>query len=146
MSASTPTTGEALAAARVAVGEARVSDPGEHFPYKFKAVQSLLSKDAPMGPEGADDDSASAKDFTSERIAFCSAAYIAAQKAWLLDPSPGNHSAYEAAKDDLVAARRTHRRGRVDADGNPVGGVVATTKAPLAEHQRGPRLRRVGED
>lgn len=140
------TTGEVMAQARQDIAEARLADPDEHFPYKLAAVQTLVKKDAAMGPSGPADDSVSVQDFMSPRIAEASAAYNDAQAAYLADPTPGNHSAYEAAKDDLVAARKTHRRNRVDADGNPTGGVVGTTSAGRPEHMRGVRLRRVGED
>lgn len=138
-------TGEVIAQARRDIAAARLADPDEHFPYKLSAVQALIKKDAPMGPEQGDS-SVSAQDFMSPRIAEASDAYNDAQAAYLADPSPGNRSAYEAAKDDLVAARKTHRRNRVDSDGNPVGAVVATTSAQRPDHMRGARLRRVGED
>ena len=141
-----PTTGEAIAAARQSVSAARLGDPDEHYPYKLGAALGVLKNDTPMGPAGGDDDSVSAKDYMSDRIARASSEYINAQAAFLADPSDGNRSAFEAAKDDLVAARKTHRRNRVDAAGNPVGSVVASTSATGLEHMRGPRLRRVGED
>jgi hypothetical protein len=139
-------TGEVIAQARQDIATARLADPDEHFPYKLGAALGVLKKDAPMGPGGPDDKSATASDFMSQRIAETSAAYNEAQADYLKDPSPANRSAYEAAKDDLVAARKTHRRNRVDADGNPTGSVVALTNAGRPEHMRGVRLRRVGED
>lgn len=145
MTAKPRSTGSAIAKARADVAAARLADPDEHFPYKHEVVVDLVDKNPPMGPEGPKDASVSAEDFMTRRIADASAAYIAAQEEHLLDPSPATASAYEAAKDDLVAARRTHRRARVDADGKPVAAIVAQTSAAPGEHQVGPRLRRVGE-
>jgi hypothetical protein len=138
--------GAAQAAARAMLAEARLADPDEHYPYKAADVDALLADNPPMGPGGQKDSTARAEDFMSQRIADASAAYIEAQAAVVADPSRANRTAYEAAKDDLAAARRTHRRGRVDANGAPVGAVVASTGGALPEHMVGPRLRRVGEE
>ena len=138
-----PTTGEALAAGRQAVAAARVNDPGEHYPYKASVVADLLDTNPAMDPGDGSD--VTAVDFMSQRIAQASEAYIAAQEQWLLDPTPANNSRYEAAKDDLVAARRNHRRNRVDADGKPAGAIVALTNAPMPDGLVGPRARRIGE-
>jgi len=146
MPAKQRSTGEALARARADVAAARLADPGEHFPYKIAVATQLLEDNPPMGPDGPDDDSVQAEDFMSQRIADASAAYIAAQAAFLKDPTAANTEAYRAATDDLVAARRTHRRSRVDADGKPVAAFVGITRAATPDYQRGPRLRRVGED
>jgi hypothetical protein len=138
--------GEALAQARESVSAARLRDPDEHFPYKADVVADLIEVNAPMGPGGPDDDRVKAEDVMSRRIAEASEAYIAAQAAHLDTPTDGSRSAYEAAKDDLVAARKTHRRNRVDAEGKPVGAVIGNTTAPAPDHMVGPRLRRVGEE
>ena len=138
--------GEAHAEARAMLAQARLADPGEHYPYKASDVAALLKSNPPMGPDGAKDGAARAEDFMSQRIAEASAAYIEAQAAVVANPTPATRSAYEAAKDDLVAARRTHRRARVDADGNAVGAVVASTSNGLPDHMVGPRLRRAGEE
>jgi hypothetical protein len=137
------TYGEALAKAREMVSTARLHDPGEHFPYKAADAKAALRRKN-MGPDGGSD--VTGADYTSPRIIEASEAYIAAQKAWLEDPSEANRSAYAAATDDLVAARKTHRRTRVDAAGNPTGGPVGLTDAPRPKHMRGVRHRRTGEE
>lgn len=142
-----PTYSEALASARESVSRARVSDPGEHFPYKAAEARALMSKNPAMGPGGPKDGRVRAEDVMSKRIADASEAYIAAQKHFLLDPTGANQELYDAAKDDLVAARRAHRRTRVDADGNPVGAVIGETTAPVPGFLvEGLRHRRAGEE
>jgi hypothetical protein len=140
------TTGEALAQARALVADARLNDPGEHFPYKRKVVDALVAKDAPLGPEGPKDASVSAQDFMTPRIAEATDAYIAAQAAYLADSSSANRERYDMARDDLVAARQSHRRTRVDAQGNPVLNVTATSASADQDHLRGTRFRRPGEE
>jgi hypothetical protein len=128
------------------VAEARLADPDEHYPYKHDAVSTLIADNPGMGPEGPGDMAAQAEDFMTQRIADASAAYIDAQAAYLADSSRGKREAYEAAKEDLVAARKAHRRSRVDSEGRPVGAIVASTPSAVPDHLVGPRLRRVGEE
>lgn len=135
--------GDAQAKARELVSQARLADEGEHFPYKTSDAKAALKRKA-MGPDGSS--GVTGADYLSARIVEASEAYVAAQAAYLADPTPGNRSAYAVATDDLVAARRTHRRSRVDAQGNPVGGVVGLTDAPRPPHMRGYRHRRTGEE
>jgi hypothetical protein len=137
--------GEAHAHARKLLSQARLRDPGEHFPYKTADSKAALRRKS-MGPDGDGGHDVTGADFISARIIEASEAYIAAQAAFLEDPSRANRSAYAAATDDLVAARRTHRRNRVDANGQPVGGVVGLTDASRPTYMRGARLRRVGEE
>lgn len=138
--------GDAVAKARADIAAARLADSDEHFPYKLDAVRELVQKDAPLGPAGPKDSSVAVQDVMSARIAEASAAYVEAQARHLENPTPATKNAYEAAKDDLVAARRSHRRSRVDADGNPTGAILGMTRAELPDHYVGPRLRRVGEE
>lgn len=121
-------------------GAARLADPDDHFPYKTADAKAALKR-KDMGPDADTKKDVAGLDFTSARIIEATDAYIAAQAAVLENPTPGTRSAYEAAADDLVAARRTHRRERVDADGNPQANIVGTTTAagPL-------RAKRVGEE
>jgi hypothetical protein len=98
--------------------QARLDDPGEHFPYKHKTVTGLLSKGVTLGPgipgqtEGADDESRTIDDYMSRGIADASRDYIAAQAAWLTNPDEQTSAAYEAATDRLQAARLDHRQNR----------------------------------
>lgn len=133
------------AEARQKVAAARLADPEEHFPYKQAEVAKLLKANPAMGPDGPGDTTVQAEDFLTTRIAEATAAYIDAQAAFLADPSPANRSGYDARRDDLIAARRTHRRTRVDPDGNPVANVVGMTPG-APDHLRGPRFRRAGEE
>ncbi len=146
MSSKQPTTGEAITAARRSIAAARLADPGEHFPYKRREAARALSDADLMGPAGPDDDSVDAGDFTSERIILATDAYVAAQADYLADDTEANRERVKATADDLVAARRAHRRTRVDADGNPVGAIIGTTAGASPAYLRGPRHRRIGED
>jgi hypothetical protein len=139
-----PEYGEVHAEARAALAGARLADPNEHFPYKTSDARAAMRRK--MAPDEAVKDDVTGADFTSARIIEASEAYVTAQAAYLADPTPAKKVTLDAAADDLVAARKNHRRARVDADGNPVGGVVATTSAPRPDYLRGPRHRRVGED
>lgn len=139
-------TGEALAQARDLVAQARLTDPGEHFPFKIKAARDLVAKDTPMGPAGPKDTSVTAQDFMTERIAEASKAYVDAQAAYLANSTPSSRERYDMARDDLIAARRAHRRSRVDADGNPVLNVTAESTTAGQDHLRGTRFRRPGEE
>lgn len=118
MAAKPKTYGEAHAAGVKLLSEARLNDPGEHFPYKHDVVIALLEDNPPMGPgvpdgvDGTDDRSREAADYMSRDIADASADYIDAQAAYLADPSASNKAAYEAARDQLQAARLDHRQGR----------------------------------
>lgn len=136
---------EAVAEASRAVAEARLNDPDEHFPYKLDHVRSLVEGNGPMGPDGPSDDRVTAEDFMSDRIALASNDMVEAQAAVLREPNARTRSAYDAAVDDLVAARRSHRRNRVDADGKPSSAIVAITDRPPRELVDGVRHRRVGE-
>lgn len=138
------TYGDAQASARQALASARLADPDEHFPYKTADAKAALKRR--MAPDASTKDDVTGADYTSTRIIEASEAYVTAQEAYLSDPSRANRSAYEAARDDLVAARRTHRRSRVDDDGNPIGNIVGITAAGRQSHHVGPRLRRVGEE
>lgn len=106
--------------------QARLNDPGEHYPYKHDTVLALLEEDPPYGPDGPDDDRLRVSDFTSRDIADATKVYIDAQAAYLADPGDGTLSAYRAAKDALAAARRAHRVNR------PAGPVVIGIRARRA--------------
>jgi hypothetical protein len=134
-----------MAAARQSIAAARLADPGEHFPYKRAHASRLLTDNPPHGPEGPSDNRVQVEDFLSGRIVLATEAYVAAQAAWLEDPSPANKELYQDAAQALVAARQAHRRNRVDADGNPCSAIVATTGTPPAYLVDGLRHRRVGE-
>jgi hypothetical protein len=118
---------EVVEANRKALAQARLSDPNEHFPYKHQDVTSLLDGEALMGPgipgeiEGAEDDARTIDDYMSRGIADASRDYVAAQAAYLKDPSDANGDSYNAARDQLQAARLDHRRGR---EGFVVGAVT----------------------
>lgn len=132
--------GEAHDKAMQMLADARLADPDEHFPYKAADAKSAL-KAKNLGPDADTKADVTGADFLSARIVEATEAYIAAQRAYLADPTKANHQAYEAATDDLAAARRTHRRARVDDEGDPIANIVGTTKgdAPL-------RAKRVGEE
>lgn len=108
----------AMDRARQILAQARLEDPDEHFPYKTAAVLGLIEEDPPMGPgmpgrvDGADDRSREVGDYITEDIALASEAYIDAQAAYLADPTDTNRQAYDAARDQLVAARLDHRQNR----------------------------------
>lgn len=137
--------GEVHARMQRELAEARLADPDEHFPYKTGDARTALA-DTSMGPDGDAQHDVTGADFLSRRIIDASEAYIDAQAAYLADPAPANRGALDAATDDLVAARRSHRRNRVDSTGKPVAGIVGVTDATLPDHHRGSRLRRVGEE
>ena len=104
--------GDAVTRAQELVRAGRLADPGEHFPYKHDAVTALLDENPPAGPGGEDDDSRRVSDFMSPRIADATQAYVQAQESYLSDPGDATLAAYQEAADDLVAARRAHRRKR----------------------------------
>jgi hypothetical protein len=104
--------GEAVTRAQALVRAGRLADPGEHFPYKHDQVTALLEENPPAGPKGKDDDSLRVSDFMSVRIADATKAYVRAQEAYLRDPGDATLADYQEATDDLVAARRAHRRRR----------------------------------
>lgn len=137
--------GDVQAKARKMVAQARLADPDDHFPFKTSDAKAALKRKG-MGPDADARDDVTGADYTSTRIIEATEAYIAAQAAFLDTPSRANRSAYNAATDDLIAARRTHRRNRVDMDGNPVANIVGMTRSAQPEHRVGPRLRRVGEE
>lgn len=113
-----PTYGQAVEQAVALLNAARLADPDEHFPYKHDVMVALLDEDPPMGPglpdgaDGVDDRSRGVGDYTSRGIADASRDYIDAQAAYLSAPSEDTLSVYEAARDQLVAARLDHRQGR----------------------------------
>lgn len=137
--------GEAVAKAQRDVNAARLADPDEHFPYKHDHVRALVADNPPMGPDGPSDNRVTVADVMTVRIADASNAYIEAQAAYLTDPGPATKSALDAATDDLVAARRNHRRNRVDADGKPTGAILAVTANPPTGLVHGLRHPRPGE-
>jgi hypothetical protein len=139
-------TGEAIAKARQDIAAARLADPDEHFPYRLGEALAAADGDTLMGPGGPEDDRATGADFMTERIARATGDYIDAQEDYLGEPSRANRERYEQAKDDLTAARKAHRRSRLDADGRPIGAIVADSNVLPPAHQVGPRLRRVGEE
>lgn len=104
--------GEAVTRAQELVRAGRLADPGEHFPYKHDEVVQLLDENPAAGPDGEDDDSRRVSDFMSTRIADASQAYVQAQESYLGDPGDATLATYQEAADDLVAARRAHRRKR----------------------------------
>lgn len=120
MPAKPKTYAAAVEQAQSAIAAARLADPAEHFPYKIDEVLDLLDTDPPMGPgipggtEGTADTSRSVGDYMTADIAQASHAYVAAQEAWLANPTPENRSEYEAARDRLIAARLDHRSNRGD--------------------------------
>lgn len=115
-----PSYGDAVAKASAQIRTARLSDPGEHFPYKRAEVDALIEENPPMGPgmpdgqEGVDDRSREAVDFTSSGIAAATEDYVNAQAAYLKDPDDDNRSEYDAARDRLQAARLDHRVNRAN--------------------------------
>jgi hypothetical protein len=112
---------------RRALARARLADPAEHFPYKHAAVTAMLDDGTVMGPgipgqlDGTEDDTRTIDDYMSPGIADASRDYVEAQAAFLEDPSDANRDAYNAARDQLQAARLDHRRGR---EGFVVGAVT----------------------
>ncbi len=118
MAAKPKTYAEASEQAQNLLGRARLADPDEHFPYKRDVVDAILAEDPPMGPgspdglEGTDDRSRSVSDYMTPDIAAASEAYVEAQAAYVADHSEANRSAYEAARDRLLAARLDHRQER----------------------------------
>lgn len=103
---------EAVAKARSIISEARLADPGEHYPYKHASVSELVALNPPMGPEGPDDSRARAEDYTSQEIADASEQYIRMQQAYLLEPTQEMLGLYREARDLLVQVRMDHRANR----------------------------------
>ena len=103
---------------RRAFAQARLSDPEDHFPYKHDVVVALIEENPPMGPgipgesEGDTDRSRTVADYITPALADATRDYVEAQEADLREPSPETRSAYEAARDRLVAARLDHRQNR----------------------------------
>lgn len=104
---------------------ARLNDPNEHFPYKKADALAVLRDNAPAGPEGPDDDRATARDFISEDIIEATDAYITAQAEWLKDPSETTRANYVSRAALLVEARKAHRSNR------PNGSTVTAVRSPL---------------
>lgn len=100
--------------------QARLDDPGEHFPYKHETVTRLLAEGTPMGPgipgqvDGQSDDTRTIDDYMTQGIADASRDYVDTQAAWLAAPDADTRAAYESARDRLAAARLDHRQGRED--------------------------------
>lgn len=79
---------DAVTQAQELIRQGRLSDPGEHFPYRRSdAEQSGLNPG----------------------IAAACEAYVEAQQAYLGNPGDGTRGDYEAAKEALVLARREER-------------------------------------
>jgi hypothetical protein len=110
--AKTSSYADAVAEAQALLAQARLNDPDEHFPYKQDVARALLDEDPPAGPNGPDDASRHVSDYISGDIIDATAAYVAAQQAYLEDRSLANRDAYHAARDELVAARLDHRVNR----------------------------------
>lgn len=148
MTGKAKTYAETVTQSRRAVAAAVLADPDGHFPYKVDHAMGLVEENPPAGPGGPDDESVRVEDFLTRRIAEASADMIEAQAAYLTDPNPRTAAVYKSAQEDLVAARRSHRRNRVDGDGNPVGAIVGLRHdgATPPPHQVGPRARRAGEE
>lgn len=90
----------------------RIGDPDGHYPYKYDEAMEL-DLDAPAGNAGPGDRSKVLGDYISPEIIEATAAYVSAQEAYVLDPGDGTRAAYEGTRDELIAARQTHRQGRV---------------------------------
>ena len=105
---------------RRALGQAALNDPLSHFPYKRAVVDGMLAtpnlpmgSGRPAGLEGAEDTSRTIEDYMSPGIAEATDAYIAAQAAHLANPDDeATFDAYNAARDQLQAARLDHRQNR----------------------------------
>ncbi len=103
---------------RQALAQATLADPNSHFPYKHDTVIALLDEGVPMGPgmpgghTGDNDDSRTIDDYMTRGVADASAAYVAAQAAHLEQGTPESLDAYNAARDELLAARLDHRQNR----------------------------------
>lgn len=104
---------EALVEAQRLLRTGRMADPGEHFPYRHDAVSAVVAGNPPMGPDGPDDDRVRAEDYMSQDIADASAAYIAAQQAYLADPGDSTRAEYVEMRRVLQEARVRHREHRV---------------------------------
>lgn len=103
---------EAMTRTRALLAGARLTDPGEHFPYKHDVVTALIAENPPAGPMGEDDARVRVRDFTSQQIADATRDYVDAQAGYLARPGEDTKAAYEVARDILVEARRRHRQGR----------------------------------
>lgn len=104
--------GEVLAGQRQALADARLNDPGEHFPYKIDDAIAA-SRSSAMGPQGPDDDSVMGEDFLTEELARLTEAYVIAQGKYLASLTDDDlRSAYQAAAAALAAGRRAHRINR----------------------------------
>lgn len=139
--------GAAIAAGRKTVNAARLADPDEHFPYRLADAKQAIGQN--MSPDPSDKSlDVTGADVMTERIATASGVYVAAQAAYLEDPTRQRAELYEQARDDLTAARRAHRRHRAGPDGDPKtgGAIIGLTTAPVPDSQRGPRARRSGEE
>ena len=122
------TYGETAAAARVALGQARLNDSDEHFPYRLADARALMAENPAMGPDGDNDDgTVRAQDYLSDLIVTRSDRMIQAQAAYLASPDDADALAeFEFHKQLLVEARQAHRANR------PVGGNVVGLRARRA--------------
>lgn len=119
--------------AKAAANRARLRDEGEHFPYKREEALAALRTPPEEGTNNHP-----AHWYTSEEIIEASAAYVAAQEAYLRDTADAEtRNAYDRAKEDLAEARRRHRRGR------PIA-PVAVAGAPQEIEQRRSMMRALG--
>lgn len=110
---------QAMQQAHALLAAARLADPDDHFPYRYREVVALLGDPQPMGPgipdrlDGSQDVSRTVDDYMSLDIAAASRDYIDAQAAYLENPGSVEAAAdYAAARDRLVAARLDHRQNR----------------------------------
>ncbi len=111
---------QAVTQSRQALAQARLADPDEHFPYKHDVVTELLADpQTPMGSgvpdahDGTDDRSRTISDYMSQGIADATRDYVQAQTDYLSDPENDDaRTGYEAARDQLIAARLDHRENR----------------------------------
>jgi hypothetical protein len=118
MAARPKTYAQAQQVAQDALAAARLADPDEHFPYKHEEALAALDADTPMGPgtpdgiDGAADTSRTIADYLTRAIVDASAAYVAAQEAYLRDRNEDTLAEYERTRDELVATRLDHRQNR----------------------------------
>lgn len=115
---------------------ARLDDPDDHYPYKHEHARRLLDEGERFGPNGPDDRSVEITDVLTPTIVDATAAYVAAQEAFVASQTPEDRTAYRAARDALTAARREHRANRVDDQGRPVHGIIGI-RSGVAETFKG---------
>jgi len=74
--------------------EERIADPLSHFPYRHAAARRAVTSEA------------------EEAIVDATAVYVAAQEAWLREPSAESKAAHREAADIVVTTRQAHRAER----------------------------------